>query len=61
MKASESHYRGSGENRRGPRSPLILAEQPPKLDSSGPLQRQHLFQVVAHPFEPEVMVIPHLT
>lgn len=59
MKASESLDRGPGENRPGPCQASFNPSEPPpyKLDSSGPLQCQHLFQVVTLPFEPEVIVI----
>ena len=63
MNRSEFSCRPPGEGLRGPFqasfNPLSL---PPHTRSSGgPLQDQHLFQVVAYPLEPEVTSIAHPT
>src|SRR3990172_9968092 len=40
---------------------LVSGLPPRTRGSGGPLQHQHLFQVAAHPFKPEMIVIAHPT
>src|SRR5208283_755724 len=59
MNLSESCYRGAGEGSRGSLraffrlSGLFLNTR----GSGGPLQHQHLFQVVANPLQPKVIMV----
>src|SRR4030042_2322084 len=63
MNPSESRYRGSGRGPRGSFQAFSNLSGPPPShrDSVGPLQHQHLFQVVAYPLQPEVTSIAHPT
>ena len=59
MNPSESNYRGSGEGLRGPFRAFYNFSSPSPLnrDSGGPLQHQHLSQVVTDPCQPKVIVV----
>src|SRR4030042_6536385 len=63
MNPSESRYRGSGRGPRGSFQAFSNLSGPPPShqDSVGPLQHQHLPQVVAYPLQPEVTSIAHPT
>ena len=59
MNLPESGYREAGESLRGPLQVLVSPSAPllRNRGSGGPLQHQHLFQVVAHPLQPKVIVV----
>ena len=59
MKPSESSYRGSGKGPRAPFQAFSNLSGLPPLDrfSVGPLQHQHLSQVVAYPLQPKVIEV----
>jgi hypothetical protein len=60
MSPSKPSYRGIRKGPRGPFQALFnLSGPPPATGSGGPLQHQHLFQVVAYPLQPEVTSIAH--
>src|SRR3989339_837660 len=63
MNPFESSYRGSGAAPRGPFQACFHLSGPPprQRGSGGPLQHQHLFQVVAYSLQPEVTSIAHPT
>src|SRR4030042_3121483 len=59
MNPSESSYRGPGK---GPRTLFqafsnLSGPPPSRRDSVGPLQHQHLFQIVAYPLQPKVIEV----
>ncbi len=59
MNPSESSYRGFGATPRGPFQTCFNLSDPSSRNngSGGPLQHQHLFQVVTDPLQPEVTSI----
>src|SRR4030065_2140020 len=59
MNRSDSSYRGTGEGFPGPFQACVnpLAPLLCNRGSSGPLQHQHLFQVVANSLQPKVIVV----
>ena len=63
MNPSESSYRAPGAGPRGPFQACfnLSSPAPRNRGSGGPLQHQHLPQVVAYPLQPEVTSIAHPT
>jgi hypothetical protein len=63
MNPVEPGYNFPGEGHRGPFEALLnpLGILPPKRVLGCSLQHQHLLQVVAHSFEPEMVVVAHPT
>jgi hypothetical protein len=61
MNTYESSRRGPGKGPRGSLPACFNLSGPPPLagDSVGPLQHQHLFQVVAYPLQPKMIEVAH--
>src|SRR4030042_5835760 len=59
MNRSDSSYRGTREGLPGPFQACVNPSTPllRSRGSGGPLQHQHLFQVVANSFQPKVIVV----